>query len=402
MKEVKHLVALVLTIALLVSIIVPVSAQTAGILQLLDSSMNEEVAVVMLAQEGAVRAHRLLISSFDWNEEKNDYDYPNHYGGDYISDNVLMIQLVNPTEADYAYYTELLEDYEGHFDFEEVDYSYNFLQAASEDTFEELNDELEITGYGVRMSQNSVILHVESDSLAATASAQADSSATTTGMNLPDYIQIQESSTVSTDSTLYGGDAICTSTSNWFTLGACGSYNGSVAIVTSGHDLTVGQTVYYGRQTTTTSIGTLQKVNYSNGLYGDYAIITVSSSHTLSKYIRNAAGYVLINTYDESPAEGTVVSRYGATSGYSTGIISDTNLTQNMGGVSVKGVTKVELSGSYTAQGGDSGGPYYYHDSSLGYVFCGVHSGHLNSDASIAYFTPYKYILRSGGFVVAT
>ena len=402
MKKVKHLVALVLTIALLASILVPASAQTMDNEQMLDGGMNEEVAAMMLAQEGAVCAHRLLISSLDWDEEKNDYDYPDHYGGDYISDNVLIIQLVNPTEADYAYYTELLEDYEEYVDFEEVDYSYNFLQAASEDAFEELNDELEITGYGVRMSQNSVVLYVEPDSLAATASTQAESSANTTGLNLPDYIQIQESSTGSTDATLYGGDYIHAAGYGGLTMAACGSYGGSIAIVTCGHGgHSVGSTFYYGTGTSP-PIGTAQKVNYSSGLYGDYSIVTVTYSHTLSKYIRNASGYVLINTYDENPAEGTIVSRYGATSSYSTGTISETNFTQNMSGVSVKGLTVVELDGNYTSQYGDSGGPYYYHDSSLGYVFCGVHSGHLASDASIAYFTPYKYILRNGGFTVAT
>ncbi len=357
---------------------------------------------MMLEQEGAVRAHRLLISSFDWDEENNDYDYPDHYGGDYISDNVLMIQLVNPTEADYAYYTELLEDYEEHIDFEEVNYSYNFLQAASEDAFEELNDELEITGYGVRMSQNSVILYVEPNSLTVTASIQDEAGTNTDNLDLPEYIQIQESETGNTEVTLYGGDTICSSTSNWFTLGACGSYNGSVAIVTCGHGRTVGQTIYYGKQTITTSIGTVQKTNYANNLYGDYSIVTVSSSHTLSKYIRNAAGYVLINTYDEDPAEGTIVSKYGATTYYSTGEISGTNITKSMDGVLVKGLTEVELSGSYTSADGDSGGPYYYYDSSQGYVFCGVHSGSLESDHSITYFTPYKYILRNGGFTVAS
>ena len=392
MKKRNKFVAAMLTIVLLVLSVIPAAAQEP------EMGIAPDIAALMKAQEGAVAAHRTLISSFDWDEARNDYAYPDNYGGDYISENTLIIQLVSPTEEDYAYYTGLLEDYVDHIAFEEVNYSYNFLQTASEDVSKELSDELEITGYGVRMSQNSVILSVKPGSLDAMVSAQNANG--TTALNLPDYIQIQADAASSTDAILYGGDSICTATGG-YTMAACGSYGGTVAIVTCGHgNLSVGTTFYYGT-TTSTPIGKVQKVNYASGLYGDYSIVTVTYSHTLSKYIRNATGYVLISAYDENPAEGTIVCKYGQTTKYGVGTITDTNQTILADKtVTVKGMTKVALLEGYTSDNGDSGGPYYYQDSSLGYVFCGVHHGH--SSSSTSYFTPYKYILRNGGFTVAT
>ncbi len=391
MKKRNKFVAAMLTIVLLVLLIIPAAAQEP------EMGIAPDIAALMKAQECAVAAHRTLISSFDWDEARNDYAYPDNYGGDYISENTLVIQLVNPTEEDYAYYTGLLEDYVDHIAFEEVDYSYNFLQSASEDTFEDLSDELEITGYGVRMSQNSVVLYVKSNAMATGLSEQNTNEENISKLKLPRYIQIEEGENDTLSATLYGGDLIGNGSSS-FTLGACGFYGGAIAIVTCGHGgHSVGSTLYYGSGTST-PIGTVKKQNYGSGLYGDYAIATVTYSHTLSKYVHNAAGYVLINTYDENPAEGTVVSKYGETTGYSYGTITGTNYTAGYG---TKGLTVVQISGSNGIDYGDSGGPWYYNDSSLGYVFCGITSG-KNGDNTVAYFTPYKYILRNGGFTVAS
>jgi len=89
---------------------------------------------------------------------------------------------------------------------------------------------------------------------------------------------------------------------------------------------------------------------------------------------------------------GEWVCKYGITSGYSCGLISDKNY--HPGDPMNNTLIRVHLDGHDLSQGGDSGGPWFYGDTAFG-----VHVGEVNIND--AYYMAINY-LNDYGLTVLT
>ena len=119
----------------------------------------------MSRQEEALDAYQLLWDSFEKEPESLQPYYPDEYGGEYIDDDKLVIQLTENTPENQAKYRELC----GNSDkvvFEKVTYSLNYLNSL-ESQAELLSKDFAVTGYGVKRQENKFMIAVEQQDLTA-------------------------------------------------------------------------------------------------------------------------------------------------------------------------------------------------------------------------------------------
>ena len=266
----------------------------------------------MSRQEEALDAYQLLWDSFEKDTESGQPIYPDEYGGEYIDDDKLVIQLTENTPENQAKYRELC----GNSDkvvFEKVTYSLNYL-GSLESQAELLSKDFAVNGYGVKRSENKFIIEVEKQDLTAVqqrlmrqrSSAPIEivegEPAETLAANLPGGIGIQSS--------------------NGTNISACttGYYGGSVALVTCGHG---GNGVKAPVKKDGNSIGTFKVVKFQNNSYGDYSIATLNSGFSQYGYVKygGGTGYKSVAGLRKSIPEGTAVARYGAVTGYDLDIL---------------------------------------------------------------------------------
>ena len=178
------------------------------------------------------------------------------------------------------------------------------------------------------------------------------------------------------------------------TAGICGYYMGNKALVTCGHgSIEVGDTVKF--TSNYSAIGTVDYVQYSNGESGDFSIITLNDDADLSHKIGSSDyGYITVTKGTHlAPAVGTYITRYGDNTGYSSGTVEATNITVTTDQwVTVRGLTRAQITSGRGSELGDSGGPYV-----LAGAFCGVHHGQMVNNSNLVLFTPYA-LLNEAGF----
>ena len=156
MKKAKRMVAVILCLC--------VVALCMGFTQQRDAG---ELAAerAMSRQEEALDAYQLLWDSFEKDTESGQPIYPDEYGGEYIDDDKLVIQLTENTPENQAKYRELC----GNSDkvvFEKVTYSLNYLNSL-ESQAELLSKDFAVTGYGVKRQENKFMIAVEQQDLTA-------------------------------------------------------------------------------------------------------------------------------------------------------------------------------------------------------------------------------------------
>ncbi|BCJ98424.1 chymotrypsin family serine protease [Anaerocolumna chitinilytica] len=193
---------------------------------------------------------------------------------------------------------------------------------------------------------------------------------------------------------LVGGDVIIHN-GYYFTLSIGGSAYGSKAILFNGHFTAPG---YEVDTASGTRLGTLAAKQFSNNQVGDNSIATVNSDFNTTNLVKGSSqNFAITGTYNNPPV-GTLLYKYGGTSGIAAVTVTGTN--QSMSVVSdgttyvIKGMTNANITSGSSA-GGDSGGPYYswYNN---GWAYSGVHSA---SDSTSVSFTP---LINITGFSVKT
>ncbi|MGF7142207.1 hypothetical protein HNQ56_000617 [Anaerotaenia torta] len=137
-----------------------ISLLMASLLLLLSVSNGSFVyanSKVLIDQEEALNAYEKIISNFKKTKE-GDIIYPNEYGGEYIDNDILVIQLVEPSEEVKEKYLAMCE-YSNKIRFEEVTYSLMFLNQIHE-YGNILRGKYEKIGYGVDRRNNRCFINV--------------------------------------------------------------------------------------------------------------------------------------------------------------------------------------------------------------------------------------------------
>lgn len=311
------------------------------------------------AQEPAQNAYTEFLLQLS-QDQNGDFLYPSTFSGAYMDKETfkLCIALTDTSAAVVDEYDKMFSD-PSVVVYKKATYSYNELLEMQRDIEEEYDC---ITSIGIDEEENVVDVRVSDISLVDGASP---SPASLDAEVLP--IQISYDSGIqSCADLLRGGDGV-----TGYTIGMCGTYNGSDALLLCGHGLSKNDSITYNGN----DIATVVKVQYNDGQKYDYAIATIDSGAdvTMSNRVINAVNYTTITSALSSlPAKNTIVCRYGKNSGFATYTVENNNRTVIVDEtVTIKGLVEcLRESGSKTVKG-DSGGPYY-----AGHVFYGVTHGY--------------------------
>lgn len=353
--------------------VLPVKAQS--------TDTGDELRIKMDAQKNAVMVNELLHNTFQCTS--SGYIYPQNFAGTYIDDDILYILWTTLSDQQRLFYNNLFIEYEGYYTYKFVEYSYNELQKLCEDIYSDIGNNVQITSYGVDVLRNCAKIGIAKEDW----ERRNDHLKSLLRTTSPIYYTAEDWAENSVS--LMGGTAI-SSNGNGFTLGMCGTFNGQNAVVSCGHNMTINEAVKYS----STTIGTME---YIQTTYGDYSIILTNNNATLTNRVKTGTSdYVEIEGTISNPPVGSIVCKYGRSTGYSEyGEVIATGQTIEFSntGLTIRELTTVSWD-QCAGEGGDSGGPYIMEDYEQT-VFCGVHSGG-NGDGTITYFTPYYFISAAG------
>ena len=345
---------------------------------------------LIAAQAQAVEANERLMRYFMTGG--TTLDYPDYFGGCYIEDNTLHIRLASPTTKEEAALKKALIGYQDVIVYEYGSFSRESAQAYADEIAAELRERgIEVTHWCVDAKTGNVEIGVIPNDMKGAEDITKDIQAYSQRSSCP-VIVIEEGAYTlpsSGNPLLVGGDEI-KSGNSYLSAGVCGYYNGESALVTCGHgDTSVGASVWLDSEL----IGTVAGIQYADGESGDFSIIELSSGEMSHKIGSSSNGYIVITggTY-LNPAIGTYVTKYGKTTGYSYGTVTDTNVSiAPATDMVVTGMTRASVFQGTGSLPGDSGGPYL-----VGDAFCGVHHGQLTTDNAVVFFTPYSLISTDG------
>lgn len=330
------------------------------------------------------------------------YSVDDHYAGEYIDGDKLVILLVNGTSEDMDMYRELTGNSSA-IAFAEAKYSLSQLERF-EDIARDLSQKYQVVSYGVDIRKNKYMISVtdtDYENLLMDEMVQENA----------DALLIEEGEYPVALATLYGGDKISNSSSG-LSMSVCigGTYNGANAILTCGHGNTVSTNTTVG-QVKYQRCNTLSSEDTSTNSLGDFAIVKLSNSYTPSNYVRNATSTLSITgTYSTLPV-GTTVYKYGASTRYSWGTVNRTNVTLSyptirngdydfINLITTRGLTESYVQNSSSTDpvnSGDSGGCVYIKDGSSYKIHGLVSAGERETKAKkYMYSTPIYYAINAG------
>ncbi len=416
MKSMKRISALLLSLVLLVSLCIPVSASDGLDISTQAPSPISRTKLLEIAemQRGAVDAHEELYKTFLVGDVET---YPVNYGGSYIDGPILHVCIVDLPNQDISYYKTILENYLDIVVFENVDLSLQTLITSSKEIAANLlADGIPVFTSSISEPNNAVIISTDIDAL----KTNGVEITSVPDVELANPYQISTSSVSNTISRqLYSVDELSTTVPVLFedgsalvpntalmggtaltgyTLGICGTYNGQPAFAMCGHGLSLGEAVTYAENNST--IGTVSVQRYNNNQSGDYAIVSITnSSFTRTNIVgdpSNPGSQTEITGTINRPATGLAIIKYGKNGGYAYGNVSSSNTTwyPSAHPDGIHGLVDVRLSMG-RREPGDSGGPIYTADG----LFLGTHTGAGDEDGygfSHIVFSPYVYLSNSG------
>ena len=370
MKKLKKITVFVLTITLILF--------SMCFAQAIDEE-ELEFRLTVSMQEKALDAYQLLWDSFEKDENCQPI-YPDEYGGEYIEDDKLVIQLTENTTENQQKYRELC----GNSDkvvFEEVEYSLNYLNSLDSEA-KKLYEKYKVTSVGVDRKNNRYFIHVEKEDLDKVIAEYSRSRSSSP-------IIFEEGAPIeSMSKAIIGGDRVDDQWGGYSTITASGIYNGKTAFLTCGHG-------YYSRETLRydgVDIGEISVHQHANNDYGDYSIVTVTNpNYVKSLKVRGVSGsYYQLSGTASAPA-GTAIRKYGRATGYTTGYVGVVNISATDSyGKLIKGLSTCRL--NIKPMAGDSGGPIYTSSKLVG-VLKGVETV---QNVVTVYYTQMIYPQRDG------
>ena len=393
MKHKKSFLGTLLAMILVCCNVAYASSETEAVALMNTFPISESVRLQIAKEQPAIEAYNEIMDALDISmPHENDYpNYPKEYGGSYYKDEKLYICLVENTKENQSKYLSFVEN-PAIIEFEEVKNSYNDLCVLKEQIAS--NEAVSYTSVQVNVYENKVVVGVSEDCKSQTYATNISRLQALSYSDAESMIAYSvEPIASSTATEVKGGEGI---NGLSFTIGICGTYNGSNAILTAGHALTLNATYKY--RYTNTTLGTAVYKRYADNQYYDIGVIQLTSNYTVSNKVLNNSNYTTITSIVVSPLVGTTLCKYGVASGFTTGEISATNVTSNYlesdgSYTNVKGLVKVNLPNGGIARG-DSGGPLY-----TNHVLYGINSGGDVTNQTYCYMTP---LAAASGFVVKT
>lgn len=318
-------------------------------------------------------------------------NYPAYYGGSYITENgTLVVYLSADFEQSKQKVSSIIG--EGNIDFKAAKYSYSYLS----DIMDQLNEFVlnkkdaaairNFNAFALMDRENKIIvdLHEYSDASIKNfkryvSAAEGISFKKSEGeMVLEATLNPGCKAALNTAGTSYGS----------YGFAAKRNSDGKVGMVTAGHVINAGQTLYEG----STAIGVCSVRQISGSIDASFIPITNPTTYIPSNTLCGTASDVL-STSTSLPGVGTVVNKRGATTGYTSGTILSTNATWTSptSGNTLTNITTA----NYVSDGGDSGGIVYTYISSSGTrPTVGTHIGAIGSTR---YYTKASLILSALG-----
>ncbi len=422
MKRIKSTIILIVIFSLILNV---------NALQVGNSSEEEslelEIQREMELQNNAVAANINIKNA--WFDGK-DIKHPEYYAGAYIEGEYLYIMLTDSDEDIQQEIKDLAGVYSEFVRFERADYSWNQMECIVEQLNKELRSNITTTfSCGIQTKENKIELCIEpeyaykvTEIMFRVVPAEICVVNYQKKEQIESRIQIEanKTNTSSRSTAIYGGTEIAsTYNGNTYTetLGYMGTYgiesSAVKAYVTCGHALTVGGTVKQVEQNS--SIGTTSYVRYSDGSYGDFAIITANNNYSLTNKVLLDGSTVSIYAVDLEPAENTYVyvsgkealksgkSAYCRIKNTSESYTSYSEYLQSW--VTINGLMSVTPEKRNNAivylKNGDSGAPVFRKaaGNTDAYIICGIFCA--KGDTEDAFFTPWSRI-ASAAFTAKT
>ena len=419
MKRIKKMISCALVVFLVGSLITSVSATTVEstttkknvALQSFEEELPTSVQASIVEQESALLAYQNLWNSFG-KDSKGNAIYPDEYGGEYIEDGKLVILLTDCSQSLKDEYKQRCNN-SSDITFKEVEHSYNSLSSYSLYADQLQQDGALVVSSGVDVRSNTYSIGINENRVSR--SSRLVPSVALASNSLP--ITFTEESPIYSAVNMWGGDTIKNESSGaTMTAGICGTYNGKKALLTCGHGNTGSPYIAFA----TTRIGQVvfQRANTaildtSANSLGDFSFVSLNSNATTTNIVRKGTSTVPITgTYSSVPV-GTTIYKYGTTTKYSWGTVSQKSvkLTYQLPQYSsiyyyVDGLYKSTMTnsnGTNAIDAGDSGGPVYIQSGSS-YLLHGIVTAYTKPASGvnkIMYSTPIYYA-QNAGFTVKT
>lgn len=312
------------------------------------------------------------ICSAAISEDKQSYA-PEFAGGYYdIAQGKLVVLLTQDSTELQSRYLAESKSTDSIVEFKTAKYSINDLLNIIEKVRPDFESKFEIALTGIDTEANVAVLGIVPDH-----SDEATKYMETTyaSANLPIRVDPVEKS--ESKATLIGGKALWRNNSPVATLGLCGTYNGSNAILTCGHGGMTedpDQNNPIDVDNTSTLLGYVVEQQYENQEPGDYSVVS-TGSHTLTNQVYGTSTSNILNIVGtvSRVAKNETVYNYGKNGGQGKHtVVYDFVGIKHSDTMTVTQMEHCSIVSGGTIQNGDSGGPIYMQNSQGRYVACGV------------------------------
>ncbi len=384
---------------------------------------KEELAIYeqALAQyDGAIINDRLMTAFKEEFGEKDGFParYPDNFAGTYLNENGQLVIQVNSDldikllNADYSSYIDIMEIKECDDAFkadrvsdvvvyEQVEYSLNQLNDMMNDVIKTASKDFPVMSGYVDTLNNSIVLEIEQEvyDKADDIDAKIDLYIRTEYPEKEIPLIIQPTRITKLTANHLGGQGYYYHGNNGAaTLGFTGWYNGDRSYISCGHNssFSAGDAARYGSAT----IGNVTIKQWESNTAGDWSIIRLNSSETISGLIKqNYSGTITgkIKSRTNTPTRNQIVYTFGhTTQTWSSYRVTNVSVsTTNFDSYAYKyyttrAMTETELlTGTFCAEG-DSGGPIVIVTtggfSALGTLHCS------STVDDIMYFSPMTHL----------
>lgn len=359
-------------------------------------SLDEQAVIEADASpqwEANEKLARLMKSFGTTSNSKNEaLNFPDYYGGAYITEQGKLVVYIHrdDLEKQKEKITSLVGS--GNVELKKADYSYAYLT----DIMDQLNEFVinkknpsvmaNFNVFALMDKENRIVVELKDyneEKIAVFKKLVLNSPAikfvkSQGEMVLEVDLQPGCKASLNTSGTSYGS----------YGFAARRNSDGRRGMVTAGHVISVGETLYQGG----TAIGVCSASQISGSVDAAFVPITNPTSYVPSNVLCNTASDIL-SVSTSLPGVGTVVNKRGATTGQTSGTILSTNATWTSptSGNTLTNITTA----NYTSSGGDSGGIVYTYISSTGTrPTVGTHIGAIGSTR---YYSKASLVLSALG-----
>lgn len=360
-----------------------------------------EIAIMsenlQIKEDAAIEKYNLLLKRWAYNLDyidDIDANFPEFYGGAYIDDNKeLVIQVTSLNDSVRAYFGDIISLTD--VSFKEVEYSFEQLKEEQKSVSDKLVSEMSIyalgkgiTGVGISVKDNSISLHMGSDSELEETVIKNQIGETLSSFENVNIVteedEIQPLDVINVP--LYPGNSIVDSGGGIRSVGFWATKsNGDIGIVTTPHGLlSKGEIMKKGSVT----FGVCD-TPYFNGSVDAVFVKRTNANIDPSRVPAGFSFSLKSNAYTLLP-EGATVYQSGVTSGAKVGTVKEISYTSSDLGFSDLVVL------SCTSANGDSGGIIAgAGDSSVKYV-AGIILGSQGSTNNTLYIKSSKILSTLG------